>query len=172
MKKITFYFLVFASVLLVSCNKPAAPAHSEDDMIAAAKALDAKFIDAMNAENVDGVMSCYWNSPDLVVYSPGALEEKGYDAVKASFTKWFAESSGAKHELSDAIYKVMGDHVLAYGKVKMSMDNPDTTAARIELEGRFTSIMAYKDSNLVYVVDHASIPLPPSPPPAPIEAKK
>lgn len=147
-----------------SCgNQAPKPAHTDDEMIAAAKAVDVKFIEGMNKEDVGLVMSCYWNSPDLIVYPPDESELKGYEASKESFTKFFAGTSGAKHEIVESNYKVAGDMVIGWGRVKMSVNGPDSTSPRIELNGRYTEVLAYKDSQLVYVVDHASVALPPPP---------
>jgi ketosteroid isomerase-like protein len=169
MKKFSFYLLLFASAWLVSCNnpQPAKPAHSEEDMIAAAKKVDAKFIEAMNSKNLEGVMSCYAKSPDLVVYSPGETELKGYDNVQKSFADFFGKVAGAKHEFTETNYKVAGDMVIGWGRVRMSMPGKDSASAPMVLEGRYTDVLAYKDSNLVYVIDHASVALPEPPPPAP-----
>lgn len=166
MNKISFYLLIFATVgVMVSCNQPAKPAHTEDEMIAAAKALDAKFFNAMNTENLDSVMGCYWNSPDLVVYPPGETEKKGWDAVKKSFAGFFYGMDGAKHELTETNYKVQGDAVICWGKLKMYVPRPDSTAAPMVMEGRYMDMVVNKDGNWVYVVDHASVAMAPPPPP-------
>lgn len=168
MQKISFYVFLFASIwMMQSCSRFSKKHFTEEGMIYAAKTVDAKFVKGMNSENIDSVMSCYWNNPDLVIYPPDAPQEKGYNAVKASFIKFFETTEGVKHEMIEANYRMAGDMVYSWGKMKMTMPNPDTTAADIQLEGRFTSIYAFKDSALVYVHDHASIPLPP---PAAVQA--
>jgi ketosteroid isomerase-like protein len=175
MKKFSFLLFALLNVwVMQSCNQPAKPAHTEEEMIAAAKALDAKFFNAMNSENLDSVMSCYWNSPDLVVYPPGETEVKGWDALQKSFAGFFANMNGAKHELTETNYKVAGDVVICWGRLKMSVPGPDSTAAPMVMEGRYMDEVANKDGRWVFVVDHASVALPKPAPPAaePVAEKK
>ncbi len=173
MRKTTFFLLLFATVMVMTrCNQPAKPAHSEEEMIAAAKAVDAKFVEEINKENLDGVMSCYWNSPDLVVYSPGEMELKGYEATKQSFANFFKDMPGARHEMLGTEYRAAGDIVYCWGKVRLTVPAADSLTAPQTMEGRYTSVFAYKDSGMVYILDHASLPLPPPAEPAPAEAKK
>jgi|ERR1043165_8860350 ketosteroid isomerase-like protein len=174
MKKLSFYpLLLLAVYIMQSCNQPAKPAHSEEEMIAAAKAVDAKFIDGMNNKNLNAIMSCYWNSAELEMFPPGEVVElKGYDAAKASFAKFIGNPMKAKHELTETHYKVAGDNVIGWGHVTVTIE-ADSGAAPMVLQGRYTEVLAYKDSNMVYIIDHASIPMQePGPPPTEAPAGK
>lgn len=175
MKKISFYLLVLSCAWIAqSCNQPAKPAHTEEEMIAAAKAVDAKFIESMNKKDLDGVMSCYWNSPELAMFPPGDdVELKGYDAAKASFAKFFSGPMKANHEFTETNYKVAGDMVIGWGRVRLVVEG-DSASKPMVMEGRYTDVLAYKDSNLVYIIDHASVPMmePAPPAAAPVAEKK
>ena len=169
--------LLLASVcILQSCNR-CAKRFTDDQMIEAAKALDAKFIEGMNKEEIDSVMSCYWNDPNIIVYPPDEYELKGWDAAKASYAKFFATIKGAKHELTQANYKVAGDMVLCWGKMRITMSGSDSASTPVVMEGRFTTVVANNDKKWVYIVDHASMALPassvvPDAPPAPTAPSK
>ncbi len=127
-------------------------------MLAEAKALDQRFVAAYNQGDVDGVMDCYWNSPDLINYSPGALEERGWQAVREGVAAFFASAPGLKAELLESNYKVAGDVVLGWGKWRMTIP---TGGEPVVLTGRYSDVKAERDGKWVYVFDHASVPLPP-----------
>lgn len=133
----------------------------EDKMIAAAKALDQKFIEAYNKGDVDAVMATYWNSPELVSYPPDAMEVKGWQAAKDAFAHSFAHMKGAALELIESNYKVVGDAVITWGKWRLKM--PAADGQTMEIEGRYTDVKAERDGKWVYIMDHASVPLLPPP---------
>jgi len=76
--------LLAGGVLIAGCAKSG---DSPDTMITEAKALDQRFTEAYNNGDVDAIMATYWNSPDLVSYPPGALELKGFEAIRQSMMK-------------------------------------------------------------------------------------
>ena len=135
--------------------QPAGP--SAGDKIASAKSLDASFIAAFNKADVDGVAALYWNSPELTVYPPGEMESRGWQAAHDSFVHVFKEMPGAQLQLVDPQYRVAGDYVIGNGRWKM------TFPAGAEMLGRYTEASASKEGKWVYVLDHASAPLPPMP---------
>lgn len=158
MKKLLMLLMIaIASVVWFACAKGPDP----EKIKAAAKELDEKFVAAFNKEDINGVMDCYWNSPDLVFYPPDAMEVKGYEAVKAEFEKFFAENEIKGFELSNGSEMVLGEYGLSWGSFSITLGTPD--GKETKLEGRFTSICALKDGKWVYIVDHASAPLPPPP---------
>ncbi len=159
MKKLIKLFpLLSIAVLTFSCNS--APAESEEQMLAAAKELDMKFMDAMNKGNAEELLEAYWNSPELISYPPEGMGVLGYDKAKEEISKTVEMMKGAKLELTNANNKVMGEFVLGYGEWTMTL--PDS--AGTQLKGRYTDLKAKKDGKWVYVMDHASVPLPPPPP--------
>jgi ketosteroid isomerase-like protein len=162
-----------AAIALAALSACAPRAPDTAKMIEQAKALDARFITAFNAGDVEGVMATYDNSAELVSYPPDELEALGFAAVKAGFAKSFAASKGAKLELVDPHYRALGDAVIGYGHWKMVMPGANG-AAQIELTGRFTDVKAERNGKWVYLIDHASVPFgipeappPPAPPPPP-----
>jgi ketosteroid isomerase-like protein len=131
--------------------------HNEK-MIAAARGVDQRFVAAYNRGDVEGVMSNYWNSPDLVVYSPVALQAKGWDAVRAGMAQGLAGSSGARLELTESHYQVAGDVVICWGTWRMNV--PSANGFALVVEGRYSDVKAQRNGRWVFIMDHASIPWP------------
>lgn len=152
MKQILFVVL-FAALLLSGC---AQPGESPEQMIAEAKALDQRFVEAYNKGDVDAIMDTYWNSPDLVSYPPAELQLRGWEAVKQGMTKEFATMAGGKLELLETSYKAFGDVVISWGTWRYSMSEPP-----MEVVGRYSDVKGKKDGKWVYIMDHASAPMPP-----------
>jgi len=159
MKHIFRYSLIIAVAgFILGCTPQG---ENPEQMIAAAKALDQQFVAAYNNGDVDEVMATYWNSTDLVSYPPGAMEERGWQAVRAGLTTSFANISGAELELLETNYKVAGNVVFGWGKWRMTI--PTGEEESIEMSGRYSDVKAKRDGKWVYIFDHASVPLPPSP---------
>lgn len=159
MKKPFFYLLPVLSILLLfSCNEPA---HSNQEMVQAARELDIRFIECLNKKDLEGVMACYWKSPDLVMYAPGELELNGYEAVKESFTRFFSMPGTAKHEIYDTHYRIYGGNaIVGRGKLRVTIPATDSIGKSLVMEGRYTETIEYKDGQWLYVLNHASVPLP------------
>jgi hypothetical protein len=52
------------------------------------------------------------------------------------------------------------------------MPASDSASAPMVMHGRYTEVLAMKDSTMVVILDHASIPMPPQAPPVAEEKKK
>jgi ketosteroid isomerase-like protein len=160
--------LAFISIFLFSMSgckterKPQETAVSTNDVIAAAKEVDSLFLVAYNNADVDALMSLHWNSPDLLIYPPGAPEIKGYNAVKESYIKDFAENKGAKLEYTSVYNVPYADVVAGRGTYTWSKIEADSSVT--VLQGRYTDLKAYKDGKMVILLDHSSFL---DPPPAP-----
>lgn len=157
-----FGFMFIATVFILGCT---AEGESQNQMIAAANALDQQFLAAYNSGDVDGVMATYWNSPDLVSYPPGTMEARGWQAVKDDLAGFFASTPGLKLELIDTHNKFIGDAVLGWGRWRITI--PTGEKEPMVLSGRYSDVKAKRNGKWVYILDHASVPLPP--PPAPTE---
>lgn len=127
------------------------------ERIAAVKALDKQTVDAFNARDVDAIMAVYWNSPNLVYYPFGALEIRGWDAVKADVAKMFSTMpASVTIETVDTNYKVAGDVVISWGlwRTRMTLADGQSTS----MDGRGMGVAAKRDGKWVYILDHASVP--------------
>lgn len=150
--------------LLLASLVPAVGFASEtpEQMIAAAKALDATFLAAYNAKDAEAVSATYWHSPDVVSFQPDSMIQRGWDEIHTAFVEGFKQlPEGAKLELNESHYSVAGDIVLTWGLWTFTMPGPD--GKPIVAEGRYTDVKARRDGKWVYIMDHASAPLPPPP---------
>ena len=152
MKSATPSILIVAALALLSGG--AAPGPTPEQMIASAKEVDQRFCQAFSKGDVDAIMATYWNSPELVVYPPDAMEQHGWAAVKESYKNF----PGAKLELIDPHYMVAGDVVIGWGKWKLTLTGAD--GKPMDMFGRYTNVMAQKDGKWVYIIDHPSMPIP------------
>jgi ketosteroid isomerase-like protein len=137
---------------------PKGESESREQMVAEAKALDQRFVEAYNKGDAEAIAATYWNSPDVVSYPPGELEIRGWNNLKEGFVKEFSAMAGGKLELMDEKYMVAGDVVISWGKWRYTMSQPP-----MEMIGRFTDVKAKRDGKWVYLLDHASAPMPPPP---------
>ena len=104
-------------------------------------------------------MDTYWNSPDLVSYPADTMQVKGWQATKERTTRAFASMNGASLELLETNYKAISDLVISWGTWRLSM--PSTAGSRVEVIGRYTDVKSQRGGKWVYILDHASVPLPP-----------
>ncbi len=153
-----YLLVVVLSGAILSCM-PAG--ENPEQLITEAKALDAAWLEAYNARNLEAVMAGYWNSPDLVSYPPGAMEIKGWENMKAQLQQEFSMGPGGKLEILTSNYTVHGNVVSTNGTWRYTMAGPD--GAPMEFLGRYSDLKAKHAGKLVYIMDHASVPLPPPP---------
>jgi ketosteroid isomerase-like protein len=163
--------LFLASILVAAACAPAPPppppapsapaGPTPAEMMSAAAALDQRFVDAFNKADVDALMATYWNSPDLVSYGPDGMGTRGWDAAKTATVETFKAIPGATLELVNPRNDVHGGVVLGSGTWKMTI--PAAKGPATVLVGRFSDAKALKDGKWVYLMDHASVPLPPPP---------
>lgn len=163
MRPMTLAVAAIVAAALSACAPatPAAPAGpTPAEMVAAADALDKRFLEAFNTGDADAIAATYWNSPNLVSFGPDGMGTKGWDAAKAGSVEMFKAMPGAKLEFITVQNDVHGDIVLGWGTWKMTIPTP---AGPQVMEGRYSDAKALKDGQWVYLMDHASVPLPPAP---------
>lgn len=167
MKTPTSTLPVLALVLALSgaCAAPAAPPPPDTDaMIAAAAALDAEFVRAFNAGDAAALSALYAKGPDTVSFMPDVMVARGFDGISASLAEGMAAGAPAKLEISDEHHVPLGNAVATWGLFTMTVNGPD--GAPMTVAGRFTDIKAERDGKWVYLMDHASVPMPPPTAPA------
>ena len=157
--------LCLSAVMLYSACAPAAPpppatpaGPTPDEMVAAANALDQRFLDAFNKGDADALMATYWNSPNLVSFPPDAMMTHGYDATKTGTVEMFKNLAGGRLEFLTMHNDAHGDVVLGWGTWRLT--SPGKPKPQI-IEGRYSDVKAMRGGKWVYLMDHASVPLPP-----------
>lgn len=168
-RTLTSGILIAALSLTFGCA-PQTKAPDTAEMVAKASALDQAFLDAMNRGDVDAVTSMYWDSPDVVLFPPDTLESRGYAGIRDGWAKMFATMKDVRMEITESHEMPAGDVVIGWGLWHLSGTAPD--GSPIDMTGRFTDVKAERDGKWVYLVDHASVPLPPMPLAATAKGKK
>jgi uncharacterized protein (TIGR02246 family) len=141
----------------------AAPSEAGHATGAAAEieALDNKFITAFNKEDVETIVTLY--AKDATAMLPGPeLWVSGTDAIRKAFMDFFADCDSPNLTIHHTQYKVSGN--LGYGIGLFDLAYKDAkTGTMMTSKGRACSVFEKRDGKWVYVVDHASIPMPPPP---------
>ena len=154
MKALAFLFV--ASV--VAAPAVAGPA---DDAMAHSKAFER----AVNARDAKAVLALY--APDAHVVWPGQGEEaNGKAEIEKLVAKLIQDlPKDAKMTLKSQTAVPLGDgHVATVGHWVETFTGPDGRPQSADV--RTTEIIAKQKGKTLYVVDHASIGVPPEPPPA------
>jgi ketosteroid isomerase-like protein len=153
------WLVPFAVIVLAS--------HAHADATAEARAHSEKFAKACEAGEIDDVMALY--TDDAHVVWPGAGEEaQGKPAIEKLAKNLCDPKSEAKFTLKsiDGI-SLDSDHIATVGHWEGSFKGPDGKRQVSQL--RTTEVLQKAGSGWQYIVDHASIGLPP---PKPVAAGK
>ena len=121
----------------------------------AAKALEQRFVDAMSNKDLDGVMACFWDSPDLVVILSGTVL-RGTDAVRASIEQMFAQNESVKLTVNESFDVAAGDGIITVGTATYDLQ-PAGDGEPIQLVERWSDLKQKIDGRWVYVLDHVTI---------------
>ncbi len=138
--------------LALSACAPKGPAPAA--MVASADSLDKAFLVAFNKGNAPGVVKLYWNSPELVSIGLDGMGVTGWDATLAGYDTTFKNMPGVQLEFTETHNLPIGETVLGWGRWKAVVGGQTLT-------GRYSDVKAVRDGKWVYVMDHASVPLPP-----------
>jgi ketosteroid isomerase-like protein len=153
---------VVTLAMLAGACAPKPPAAA--DVVAAADAVDQQFLAAFNKGDVDAIMATYWQSPTLVSIGLGGMGLQGWDSTKASWAELFGAMPGAQLEFTTHQNEAFGD--VAIGSGTWRLTTPVAGGDTQVMQGRYSDVKAFRDGKWVYVMDHASVPLPPAPGPA------
>lgn len=124
-----------------------------------AQQVDQAWVKAANANDVEATVSLY--APDAVAYFPDG-EFKGKDAIRKSWTDFYGTFT-VKDVKVESTYETTGDTSLGWGYWSLTAV-PKKGGDPILMKGRATVVTKKIGGKWVYVVDHASVPLPPPPP--------
>ncbi len=134
------------------------PSPSKNEMIAAADALDKAFIAAFNKGDATALSNLYWNSPDVVFFPPDTMVVHGIAAIKEGMQVMTGNQGGIKLEMTESHNRAEGTVVLGWGLWKLTLTGPD--GQPMEMTGRYSDVKAVRDGKWVYLMDHASVPMP------------
>jgi uncharacterized protein (TIGR02246 family) len=134
-----------------------APARAET--AAGAQVVDAAWLAAMKANDVDAVVRCY--ARDAVVWLPNAPVARGEKEIRALYEGLLTANTVKDAALTNVTYRTLGAASLAWGTFALTLA-PKSGGDPIVMTGRFTEVAERRGDRWVYIVDHASAdPAPP-----------
>ena len=149
------YRLLVATVLFFALVATA-PSHAAES---GAQIVDAAWIAAVKANDLDAVMKCY--APDAVMWLPNAPSARGDKAIRATYEGLLSANIVKDAALIDVIYKTVGKTSVAWGRFSLTLV-PKAGGDPVVMAGRFTEVAERRAGKWVYIVDHASAePAPP-----------
>ncbi len=121
---------------------------------AAAENLLQRFTEAMSRKDLDGAMSCFWNSPELIVVLFGNVQ-RGYAAVRGGIAAMFEQNETVKLTVNEISYVRLGSMVMAVGTATYDLKPKGGPA--MQLVERWTDLEQKIGGRWVYVLDHATM---------------
>jgi uncharacterized protein (TIGR02246 family) len=124
-----------------------------------AKSVDAAWMKAMKANDLEAVLACY--ASDAVLWMPGSPEASGQKAIRAAYQGLFAANTVQDASTTDTHYKTSGSLSVGWGHFNLTLA-PKAGGAPVSMNGRFTEAAERQHGRWVYVADHASAEPSPS----------
>lgn len=124
------------------------------------EALQQSFMNALLAGDAAAVGNQY--AEDAVSYDVATHSVFGPEGVAASWGEFFAQYKVLEVELFNNTTETHGDTGVSWGEFRMLVE-PSGGGEPLEMTGRFSDVSRNIDGNWLYVMDHASMPLPPPP---------
>ena len=124
-----------------------------DEYLLATEDLNKRFTEGMSQKNIEQVMSCFWNSPNLVFVSFDGNVYHGYDNVRMAVEQLFAQAESLSLVINEVSHILQGESVFAVGTAAYEMTTIDGVHQTIR--ERWTDVRRKVDGCWVYVLDHA-----------------
>lgn len=121
--------------------------------------LDEAWAKAAQAGDAQALTALY--APDAVVYPPDAMEVRGTEAIRKSWTELLAAYTLADMKL-ETVAETAGNVSVSWGRWTMTA-TPKKGGPPEKWEGRATAVAKKINGKWLYVADHASMPMPPPP---------
>ena len=160
MKKSLFRFSIFNLTLLlfltVGCwgqveSEEQAKSLSDADLVANQE-LDQRFNDAMDQMDIEKLMSCLWNSPDLIFVDFDGNVNRGYDNIRKVFEQFFDQFESLSLVCDEISHIRAGNSVFAVGTATYTMQTKDGTSQQVTQ--RWSDVRGKVEGRWVYVLDH------------------
>ena len=135
-------------------SKPVRAESLTESELAEARELDRRLCDAMSRKDLDAVMACFWDSPDLVAVIGGAVQ-KGPQAVRGGIKAIFDQNESVRLEINEVAYLQSGDGVIGVGTA--TFDLTPANGQRHLMVERWSDLRRKIDGRWVYVLDHTTV---------------
>jgi uncharacterized protein (TIGR02246 family) len=162
MKKPLFRFSIFNLTLLlfltltVGCwgqveSGEQAKSLTNEELLANQE-LDQRFIESMSQMDIEKLMSCFWNSPDLIFVDFDGNVNRGSDNIRKVFEQFFTQFESLSLECDEISHIRAGNSVFAVGTATYFMQMKDSTSQQVTQ--RWSDVRGKVDGHWVYVLDH------------------
>jgi len=134
-------------------GKPGQMSLSASEYLLATKDLDQRFIEGMSRKDIEQVMNCFWNSPDLILVTYDGSVYRGYDNVRTAVEQLFSQAESLSLVINEVNHIPQGERIFAVGTATYEMTTID--GAHHTIRERWTDVRRKEDGRWVYVLDHA-----------------
>ena len=131
---------------------------NNDEFLLATENLDQRFTSGMSRMDIEQVMTCFWNSPDLILVVYDGTVFHGFDNVRRAVEQMFAQCEALSLVIDEVSHIPQGDSVFAVGTATYEMKTNEGTSQ--EITERWTDVRRKVDGRWVYVMDHAHALVP------------
>ena len=114
--------------------------------------LDKRFVDGMSQKDIEKVMSCLWNNPNLILVDFDGNVFRGYESVRKVFEQFFDQSESIRLVIDEISHIRAGESVFAVGTATYQLQALDGTSQQIT--ERWTDVRTKVDGRWVYALDH------------------
>ena len=121
------------------------------------QALQAGFMAALRANDIEGLVMCY--TADATNFAISSMSGTGPESVRASWGGFFKAFTVTAAELTDEHLEVSGDLAAAWGLFTITAV-PAGGGDAVVIKGRYMDVAKNFDGNWLYIADHASVPVP------------
>jgi uncharacterized protein (TIGR02246 family) len=125
-----------------------------DNDLAEIKDLDRKLADAFGQKDLDALMDCFWNNPNLVVVLNGKVH-CGVDTVRTTVKEMFEQNEWIRLTVDEVTHLQSGDGVVGVGTATFKL-KPVGGSPRLMVE-RWSDLRRKIDGRWVYVHDHTTV---------------
>lgn len=144
------YWSLRLGVFIALFSACALPCYAKDR---GPQGVDAAWVKAMKANDVNAVVQCY--ASDAVAWLPGVPSAKGEQAIRSAYAGLLSANTVKDAVLSDAVYKSAGKMTVSWGRFSLTL-MPKAGGNPVVLTGRYTEVIEKRNGKWVYTVDHAS----------------
>ena len=124
-----------------------------DEYLLATDDLNKRFTEGMSQKDIEQVMSCFWNSRDLIFVNFDGTVFRGFDKVRMAVEQLFTQSESLSLAIDEVSHIRQGESVFAVGTATYEMKTKESDSQRIT--ERWTDVRHKVDGRWVYVMDHA-----------------
>jgi len=114
--------------------------------------LDQRFLEGMNQMDIEKLMSCFWNSPDLIFVDFDGNVNRGSDNIRKIFEQFFTQFESLSLVCDEISHIRAGNSVFAVGTATYSMQMKDGTTKKVTQ--RWSDVRGKVEGRWVYVLDH------------------